>query len=97
MINEKKLFIQKLQPNVIKLECANREIFIFEGICFVRLSYMDENRSSLITHIDNVLYSLQAHFNLMLFGQLSKKGIDFKTIRDKITLHHLEKTIVTKV
>lgn len=55
MTNIKDLFIGKLQPSAIKLECANRQIFISEGIGFVCLSCMNDNRNSLPIHIDNIL------------------------------------------
>lgn len=97
MTNEKDLFIGKLQPNAIKLECANGEILISGGISSVRLSCMDENRNPLTTRVDDVLYLPQAHSNLMSLRQLSEKGIDFKAVGDKMTLHRLGKTVATGV
>ena len=58
---------------------------------------MDENRNLLTTHVDNVLYSLQAHFNLMSLGQLSEKGIDFNAVGNQMILHRLGKTVATGV
>ena len=97
MTNEKDLFIGKLQPNATKLECANGEILTSGGIGSVRLSCMDENRNPLTTRVDDVLYSPQAHSNLMSLGQLSEKGIDFKAVGNKMTLHRLGKTVATGV
>ncbi len=97
MTNKKDLFIGKLQPNATKLECANGQILISGRIGSVRLSCIDENRNPLTTRVDDVLYSPQAHSNLMSLGQLSEKGIDFKAVGDKMTLHRLGKTVATRV
>ena len=59
MINEKDLFIRKLQPNATKLECANGDILISRGIGSVCLSCMNENRNPLTVPVDDVLYSPQ--------------------------------------
>ena len=95
MTNEKDLFIGRLQPNVIKLKCANREIFTSKRMGLVCLSCIDENRNPLTTYINNDLYSPEAHSNLMSLDQLSKKGIDFKAVGNKITLDCLGKTVAT--
>lgn len=97
MTNEKDLFIEKLQPNARKLECANGQFLISGGIGLVCLSYMNENRNPLTTCVDDVLYSPQAHSNLMSLRQLSEKGIDFKAVGNKMTFHRLGKTVATGV
>lgn len=97
MINKKDVFIEKLQPNVTKLEYANREIFISREIDSVYLFYIDENRNQLTIYVNDILYSSQNLSYLMSLGQLSKKGIDFKDIKNKMILYYLRKTVIIRV
>lgn len=62
MTNEKKLFIGKLQPNVTKLEYANKKFLIFARITSVYLSCMNENKNPLTTYIYDILYLSQTYF-----------------------------------
>lgn len=44
---EKDLFIAKLQSNTTKLECANKQAFISNGIGSICLSSIDKNKNKL--------------------------------------------------
>lgn len=58
---------------------------------------MNKNRKRLTKHINDILYLLKIHYNLILSSVLSGKNIDFKSIRNKIIIHYLEKTIAIKL
>lgn len=57
-INEKDLFIRKLQLNTTKLEYANKKIFTSKKIGSICFFCIDKNKNPLTTSVDNVLYSL---------------------------------------
>lgn len=65
MTNKKNLFIKKFQPNAIKLKYTYRKILTSREISSICLFYIDKNKNTLTTYVDNFLYLTQAYLNPM--------------------------------
>lgn len=94
LTSDRNVFIGKLDEASTKIECANGNFLLAQGVGKIKLSCLKEDGSSSSTTINDVLYVPNAKANLLSLGQLSEKGVDVKTTGAGMYLHRSGKTVM---
>ncbi len=90
------MFVGRLKEFLTKIELANSNHLTTKGVRKMKLSCLKEDGSALLTTINDILYVPEVKANLFSLVQLSKQGVDMRTIGAKMYLHQGGKIVMTE-